>query len=61
MHGMQPRDVVFVVFPGLQGLDLVGPAHAADLLLTGRKVAAAEALALGLVNRVVPASGMSSK
>ena len=27
MHGMQPRDVVFVVFPGLQGLDLVGPAE----------------------------------
>ena len=41
-------------------VDLVGPAHAADLLLTGRKVEAREALALGLVNRVVPATGMSA-
>jgi enoyl-CoA hydratase/carnithine racemase len=33
---------------------LVGMAHAADLLLTGRMVDAREALALGLVSRVVP-------
>jgi enoyl-CoA hydratase len=32
---------------------LVGPAHAADLLLTGRSVDAAEALRIGLVNRCV--------
>ncbi len=31
---------------------LVGPAHALDLLLSGRKVAADEALRMGLVNRV---------
>jgi enoyl-CoA hydratase len=31
---------------------LLGPARAADLILTARKVDAAEALALGLVNRV---------
>lgn len=31
---------------------LLGPARAADLILTARKVAADEALALGLVNRV---------
>lgn len=31
---------------------LVGPAHAADLLYTGRLVDAREALAMGLVNRV---------
>lgn len=24
---MEPRDVVLVVFPGLQGLDLIGPAE----------------------------------
>ncbi|RZL91415.1 MAG: enoyl-CoA hydratase [Variovorax sp.] len=34
---------------------IVGHAHAADLLLTSRKIDAQEALAIGLVNRVVPA------
>lgn len=34
---------------------LVGPGHAADLLLTGRVVGTAEAERLGLVQRVVPA------
>ncbi len=33
---------------------LVGPAHAADLLFSGRKIDAAEAARMGLVNRVVP-------
>ena len=33
---------------------LIGPANAADLLLSSRVVRAEEALALGLVNRVVP-------
>jgi enoyl-CoA hydratase/carnithine racemase len=33
---------------------LVGMAHACDLLFSGRMVDAAEALAMGLVNRVVP-------
>ena len=33
---------------------LVGPAHALDLLLSGRVVLADEAQALGLVNRVLP-------
>ena len=36
---------------------LVGPAWARDMLLTGRVVDANEALAIGLVNRVVPDSG----
>ncbi len=31
---------------------LVGPAHAADLILTARKVLAKEALSMGLVNRI---------
>lgn len=33
---------------------LVGPAHACDLLFSGRVVDAAEAKAIGLVNTVVP-------
>jgi enoyl-CoA hydratase/carnithine racemase len=33
---------------------LVGPAHAMDLILSGRKIDAAEAARMGLVNRVVP-------
>lgn len=37
--------------------NVVGPAHARDLLLTGRIVDADEALGLGLVSRVLPADG----
>ena len=33
---------------------LIGVSHAMDMVLTGRPVAAAEALQMGLVNRVVP-------
>lgn len=33
---------------------LIGPAHALDLLFSGRKIDAAEAARMGLVNRVVP-------
>lgn len=36
---------------------LIGMGHAMDLILTGRKVEAVEALAMGLVNRVVPTGG----
>jgi enoyl-CoA hydratase/carnithine racemase len=38
--------------------DLVGGARARDLALTGRRVDATEALALGLVTRVVPAESL---
>jgi enoyl-CoA hydratase len=36
---------------------LIGMGHAMDLILTGRKVEAPEALAMGLANRVVPKGG----
>lgn len=37
---------------------LVGQGHAADLLLSGRKVGAEEALAMGLLNAVLPADDL---
>jgi len=37
---------------------LVSPRHAMDLLLTGRRVSAQEALALGLVNEICPKDGV---
>jgi 2-(1,2-epoxy-1,2-dihydrophenyl)acetyl-CoA isomerase len=37
---------------------LVGPARAFDLLATGRKVRAEEALQMGLVNQIVPAEAL---
>jgi enoyl-CoA hydratase len=39
---------------------LVGPGRAAEMLLTGESVAAEQALAWGLVNRVVPADEMEA-
>ena len=41
--------------PGVKKLmDLVGPAHTKEIFFTARHFTAAEALAMGLVNRVVP-------
>ena len=41
-------------------VDLVGPAHAREILLTGRRFSAAEALRIGLVNRVVAPDALES-
>jgi enoyl-CoA hydratase/carnithine racemase len=41
-------------------VELVGPGHARDMLLTGRLIDAEEAQAIGLVNRVVPAAALDA-
>ena len=52
-------EVLLGVIPGMGGTQrlsrLVGPSRAKDLIFTGRFVKADEALALGMVDRVVPA------
>ena len=40
---------------------LIGLSHALDMILTGRPVGAAEALAMGLANRVVPKGAARSE
>ena len=51
-------EVSLGIFPGWGGTQrmprLIGPGRAKELILTGRRVAAEEALAMGLVERVVP-------
>src|SRR3712207_2013035 len=52
-------EVLLGLIPGAGGTQrltrLIGPSRAKDLVFTGRFVGAAEALALGLADRVVPA------
>lgn len=46
-------------FSGVTALtDLIGPALTAEVLFSARRFSAAEALRMGLVNRVVPADGL---
>ncbi|TMR91361.1 enoyl-CoA hydratase/isomerase family protein [Nonomuraea basaltis] len=51
-------EILLGIIPGAGGTQrlprLIGPARAKDLIFTGRHVPAAEALAMGLVDRVVP-------
>jgi enoyl-CoA hydratase len=48
-----PKLGLAVSYPSVRRLvHLLGPARAADLLFTGRRMAASEALAMGFVNRV---------
>jgi enoyl-CoA hydratase len=39
----------------------IGRKHALELMLTGKRIGAAEALAMGLVNRVVPADALEAE
>ncbi|HMC41500.1 MAG TPA: enoyl-CoA hydratase [Acidimicrobiales bacterium] len=49
-------------YGGVKALvDLVGPAWTSEILFTGRRLSAAEALHIGLVNRVVPASELEAE
>jgi len=52
-------EILLGVIPGAGGTQrlarLVGPARAKDLVMSGRQVGADEALAIGMVDRVVPA------
>jgi enoyl-CoA hydratase/carnithine racemase len=50
-----------ISFPSVKRLvDTIGPAGAVDLLFTGRRVSAAEALSLRLVHRVFPAAELEA-
>ena len=53
-------EILLGIIPGGGGTKrlarLVGPAHAKDMIFSGRQVAAEEALRIGLADRVVPAA-----
>ena len=57
-------EITLGVIPGAGGTQrlarLLGPARAKDVIMSGRFVGAAEALAMGLVDRVVPAADVYS-
>jgi enoyl-CoA hydratase/carnithine racemase len=57
-------EILLGIIPGAGGTQrlprLVGPACAKELIWSGRQVKAAEALAIGLVDRVVPAEELES-
>ena len=57
-----PKLGLAVSYPSVRRLvHLIGPGRAADFMFTGRRVGAAEALALGFVNRVFPLAELQER
>lgn len=56
VEGVVPGDGVHVIWPML-----LGPNRGRYFLITGQEIAAAEALALGLVGEVLPVDGLSAR
>jgi enoyl-CoA hydratase/carnithine racemase len=58
-------EILLGIIPGAGGTQrlsrLVGPAKAKEMILSGRQVDAAEALAMGLADRVVPAASLQEE
>ena len=66
------RDAFFAIPPAKLGLaysladtkrlyDLVGPSRAKEILFTGRRVNAEEALALGMINEIAPSDALEDR
>src|SRR5690348_110455 len=58
-------EVTIGICPGWGGtqrlLRIIGPARAKDLIFTGRKIGAEEALAMGLINKIIPNENLISE
>ena len=58
-------EVTLGICPGWGGtqrlLRIIGPARAKDLIFTGRKISADEALSMGLVNKIFPSENLLSE